>query len=242
VPAGKEEVELVSGHKRTRAAREAGVKRVIILLDVSGLTRSEVAAKVLAHNNIHGYSDMQVMKELAQEISEIEDRLEAYLPPELDEFEPEPMESLLSPKIAFDWKTMTLAFLSHQLADFRELIDAMPGTQDLVAAVDLENFDGFAAALSKFSRFREVKSANQAVAMLTRTALDIVETGQAQLSDGEWVHLSEVIGNARVPHELAESLLELTQAQIRDGAVPEDQPWRVLENLIAHYEATDVKS
>lgn len=227
VPAGKEAPEIVSGHKRVRAAREARLQRVVILLDTSGLTRSEVAAKVIAHNNISGHSDRQVMAELAQEIEDIEARLEAFLPPELDTLKLEPMDPLLSPTVTFDWKTVTFAFLPHQLDDLQALIAAMPGAQDLVAVADVAQFDAFAEALAQFSRFRDVKSANQALALMVRLALDVVQVGESQLSEGEWVHLTEVLGGGYVPRDVAERLADLMQAH----DISRSHGWQVLEWL-----------
>lgn len=229
VPAGKNAPEIVSGHKRVRAAREARLPRIVILLDTSGLTRSEVAAKVIAHNNISGHSDMQVMAELAQEIEDIEARLEAFLPAELDAMKLEPMEPLLSPAVTFDWKTVTFAFLPHQLDDLKALVAAVAGAQDLVAVVDVAQFDQFAEALAQFSRFRDVKSANQAMALMVRLALDVVQAGEAQLSDGEWVHLTEVLGSGHIPREVAERLTAL----MAEKGISRAQGWQVLE-LLAH--------
>ncbi len=234
IPAGNDIVEIVSGHKRIRAAREAGLERIVILLDTSGLSRSAVAAKVIAHNNLSGYSDKQVMAELAQEIQEIEDRLEAYLPPDIDDLELEPMDPLLSPKVNFDWKTVSFTFLPHQLEDMKELIDAMPNRQDLVVVAEVSLFAEFAEALSRYSRFREVKSANHAVAFMAKSALDIVESGESQLSDGEWLHLTEVLGTARVPRPLGEELAHKMKSLKSEGQITHG--WQLLETILAAYE------
>src|SRR5437762_1667585 len=47
-------LELISGHHRTRAATAAGLTEMFTLVDVTGLTRSQIAAKQLAHNAIEG--------------------------------------------------------------------------------------------------------------------------------------------------------------------------------------------
>ena len=48
------QIEIISGHHRVKSARAAGMKEIIAILDVSGLTRSKIAAKQLAHNAISG--------------------------------------------------------------------------------------------------------------------------------------------------------------------------------------------
>src|SRR6266699_1322539 len=44
----------ISGHHRTRAATAAGLSELFVLVDVTGLSRSQIAAKQLAHNAIEG--------------------------------------------------------------------------------------------------------------------------------------------------------------------------------------------
>lgn len=41
-------LEIISGHHRTRAATAAGLSELFVLMDVTGLTRSQIAAKHLA--------------------------------------------------------------------------------------------------------------------------------------------------------------------------------------------------
>ena len=48
------QIRIVSGHHRVRAAKEAGIKEAVILLDTRDLPRSLEVAKQLAHNSITG--------------------------------------------------------------------------------------------------------------------------------------------------------------------------------------------
>lgn len=235
VPAGATEIEIVSGHKRTRAARAAGIKRVIILLDVSGLSRSAVAAKVAAHNNIHGYTDQEILAQLAKEITDLEDRLEAFLPPEIDGMETEPMEPLLSPHLDIEWRVVSFSFLADQMETFNELIAAMQGPQDLVAVADVAQFEGFSRALADYARFREVKSANQAVAMMIKTTRDLVLVGEEQYGDGEWAHISQVLGVGQIPAEVASDLEQVVKDLEQRELLTKSTRWRVIEYLLDAY-------
>ena len=40
-------LEIVSGHHRIKSARAAGLKEIVVIVDVSGLSRSQIAAKQL---------------------------------------------------------------------------------------------------------------------------------------------------------------------------------------------------
>lgn len=233
VPADKTKPEIVSGHKRVRAARESGLEHIIVLLDESGLSRSAVAAKVLAHNNIVGYSDLEVMAQLSQEITDIDDKLEAFLPQELESEIEEELDSLLAPKLDLDWKTVTLAFLPEQLETFTDLIEAMPGRQDLVAVAEVALFDRFVKALGEFSRFHDVRSANMAVAMMAKVALDVAQTGEVQKGEGDWISLAEVLGGLRVPKEAASVIKEAVQSVKKETEVK--HYWQALELIAADY-------
>ncbi len=228
IPKGKTEPEIISGHKRVRAAREARLPRIIILLDESGLPRSSIVAKLLAHNNIHGYSDQQVMAMVAAEIENIDDKLEAYLPKELENAEPKELDPLITPKLDLQWKTVTLSFLPEQLSDFKELIEALPGRQDLVAVADVGRFDAFIQALNAYSRFQDVRSANAAVAMMIKAALDVVRDGRGEEGDGASISLAEIVGSLRIPAEAGQTLkaaiLKMKQAGV-------DYSWQALEQM-----------
>src|SRR5437667_8151464 len=54
-------LEIVSGHHRLRAATAAGVIELFALVDVTGLSRSQIAAKQLAHNSIEGEDNEQLL-------------------------------------------------------------------------------------------------------------------------------------------------------------------------------------
>ena len=233
IPEGNHRPEIVSGHKRVRAARESGLERIIILLDESGLSRSAVAAKVLAHNNIVGFSDLQVMAQLSLEIANIDDKAEAFLPEELEAEIERQLDPLLAPKLDLQWKIVTLMFLPDQLDTFRELIEAIPGRQDLVAVGEANLFDQFVKAVEGFSRFHDVRSANMAIALMAKVALDVAQTGEVQEMEGDWVSLAEVIGGLRLPKAAGEVIKEAVKAVKKDQELKHS--WQALELIAADY-------
>lgn len=82
-------LEIVSGHHRIKSARAAGIKELIAIIDVSGLTRSQIAAKQLAHNAIAGFDDESTLREICKMITDVDDMLESYIGKEIME---EPLE------------------------------------------------------------------------------------------------------------------------------------------------------
>ena len=74
-----DKIEVISGHHRLRASKEIGLKEITVLLDVSGLTRSQIAAKQLAHNAINGFDDPSMLKEIAKLITDVDDMIESFI-------------------------------------------------------------------------------------------------------------------------------------------------------------------
>lgn len=114
-------VEIVSGHRRTRAARAAGLDHINVLLDRTELTRSSIAAKQLAHNAIEGTDDEDMLRRIADIITDVDDMLESAIDKEYFDAVQEKARQMPVPQVDFDWKTVQLTFLDHQVCDLNRL-------------------------------------------------------------------------------------------------------------------------
>lgn len=182
-PPGSDELRIVSGHHRTRAAGAAGLTRIPILVDTSALTRSQITAKQIAHNQLVGLSDEAIIRELLKELESVDDFLETGLPEEFLPGVATDSPPILMPHADFDWRTMSFVFLPHQLDDFRRLLDTLDGQQEIVAVAPRETFEAFARAVSQFQRIKEIRSAGTAVALLTELALEKIEEANDRTPD-----------------------------------------------------------
>lgn len=77
-------LEIISGHHRVRAATAAGISDLFAIVDTIGLSRSQIAAKQLAHNAIQGQDNDQLLAEIYQQIKDAESKLEAFVDAKLD--------------------------------------------------------------------------------------------------------------------------------------------------------------
>src|SRR5438094_10157750 len=77
-------LEIISGHHRVRAATAASLSEMFVLVDVTGLSRSQIAAKQLAHNAIEGEDNEQLLAESYRQIEDAEAKLEAFVEQTLD--------------------------------------------------------------------------------------------------------------------------------------------------------------
>lgn len=78
-------IEIISGHHRVRAARQAGIYEIYVIVDVSGLSEDKIRAKQLAHNSISGYDNSELVKRIFDEIQDASAKLEAFIPDKLVE-------------------------------------------------------------------------------------------------------------------------------------------------------------
>ena len=82
-------------------------------------------------------------------------------------------ESSLTPRLDIEWRTVTFAWVPHQLEEFETLLQSLPPS-DLVGVADAANFPSFAEAAQKYGRLKEIRSVGIIIAHL-------VELAQAEL-------------------------------------------------------------
>lgn len=203
-------VEIVSGHHRTRAARAAGLDHINVLLDRTELTRSSIAAKQLAHNAIEGTDD--------------EDMLESAIDKEYFDAVQEKARQMPVPQVDFDWKTVQLTFLDHQVCDLNRLCEKA-AKADVELAVPMELFKPFVEALQATKKYGDVKNAGAAVWLMTRAALR-----QFGEDDGRaYTPIMKLFGRAAIPTTTYEGVKSIIERKMKAGEI--SQPWEIFENL-----------
>ncbi|MGW6456529.1 hypothetical protein ACWF94_11500 [Streptomyces sp. NPDC055078] len=174
-PGGEGPVEVISGHHRSRAARSAGINRIPAIIDTRKMRRSEVIAKQIAHNELHGNPDKDVLAQLVSMIDNVDDLIATGL----DEDQLPTVEAddtkLAIPHGEFDWRAATLMFLPHQMEDFKDAITAIASGTDVVGVASAEQFEEFASAVYAFGRCKDVRNFTTMVAMLTDIARREIE-------------------------------------------------------------------
>lgn len=228
-------IEIISGHHRFRAAREAGMKDVIVILDISGLNRSQIAAKQIAHNAISGFDDNDVLKEIAKMITDVDDMLESYIGKDILEEPMAEIEKLLSPTVSFEWKNVVFTFLPHQIDDLEKLVKAIETQKpEFIGAANIEQYKGFMEMLSKFQTFSNIKNVGAAIhAMIKQTERMLVDIGYSE--DSEWVQLTNLFGSCAIPGESAKVIEQAITKAEKEGMVTSKNRWQLIEYLCADY-------
>nr|UVM81342.1 MAG: ParB-like nuclease domain protein [Bacteriophage sp.] len=228
-------IEIISGHHRIRSGKDAGIKEFFVILDVSGLNRSKIVAKQIAHNAISGFDDQSTLKELAKMLEDVDDMIESYAGKDILAEPEAELEKYLSPTVEFDWKNLTFTFLPHQIADLQKLIDALESTKpDVLGVADIEQYKPFMETLAKYQQFANVKNTGAAIhAMIKCTEQMFDDIGYAE--DSEWVQLTGIFGSSAVPAESAEIIQEAVKKMVEEGVVGPKNKWQAIEYLAADY-------
>jgi hypothetical protein len=227
-------IEIVSGHHRIRASREAGIKRIPILLDTTGLSRSAIAAKQLAHNFINGYDDKDLVAEIAKLITNVDDMIESYLGKAQIEVMNIDVGALLNPSMEIEWKELSFLFLQAQFDKFKDLVSAI-GKKDLVGVAEAEKFKPFIEALGKYQKYSDIHSVGMAIDILTKKALEEV-SGAEYTENGEWQTIASCIGGGgSIPKDQATILKSAIDEMVKSGLVDKKKKWQGLVRMADYY-------
>lgn len=212
-------IEIISGHHRIRSGKDAGLKEIFVILDVSGLNRSKITAKQIAHNAISGFDDQATLKELAKMLDDVDDMIESYAGKEILGEPDGEIEKLLSPTMQFDWKNVVLLFLSHQIADLNRLVEAARRlAPDYVGVASLDEYKPFIEAMVKYQGFSDIKNVGAAVHAMTKLALRTMDEA-GYTDDADWVQLSQIFGATAIPKESADIISKAVKMMIDDGSI-----------------------
>ena len=228
-------IKIISGHHRIKSARQAGMKEIYAILDVSGLTRSQEAAKQLAHNAISGFDDNSTLKEIVKMISDVDDMLESFVGKDILSEPMAEFDKLISPSVQFDFRTITFTFLPHQLQNLEALIKHLEKQGcELIGVADLEHGQKFVETLTKYQQFQDVRNVGAAIASMTEAANEKMDVAGYDPT-GEWTYLTKVFGSNSIPSDAAGVISQALKKAEKDGVVTKKNRWQLIEYLCADY-------
>lgn len=227
-------IEIISGHHRIRSGKDAGLKEFFVILDTSGLNRSKIVAKQIAHNAISGFDDQSTLKELAKMLDDVDDMIESYAGKDILAEASADLENYLSPRIEFDWKNVSIMFLPHQIADLNALVEATKRlSPDYVGLASIDKYKLFIETLAKYQVFADVKNVGAAIHAMTKAALN--EMNAVRNDDVKWVKLSSIFGSHAIPEETAEIISKAVKKMIDLGQIDSKNKLDFLKILAERY-------
>ncbi len=228
-------LEIVSGHHRIKSARAAGLKEIVVIVDVSGLSRSQIAAKQLAHNAISGFDDDSTLREIVKMITDVDDMIESFVGKDIMEEPLEAYDKMLSPAIQFDFKNVTFSFLPHQVQDMDVLIKSLETTaSEIVGVASYEQCKRFVETLSRYQKFTDIRNVGAAIHSMIQNASEKMD-GVGFNEDEEWTYLAKLFGSNAIPGESAKVIQQAIKKAEKEGTVTSKNRWQLIEYLCADY-------
>jgi hypothetical protein len=232
-------VEIVSGHHRIRAARAAKLPGLPVIVDVTGLSRSQIRGKQLAHNSISGYDDPDMLARIYQQIEEVESRLESYV----DEAKMlEPLEPVAAPglSLSLDHRIAAIAFLPHQQRQFRKAVDALIEVLDAdeVWMAHLKQVEEFRRVVADMGKSYDVRALGPVFGKMAEIVFEHLNVPDDKVADREaWRPLVDLAGGktAMVPPDAAaviEEMVDKVRKQTKNKGM---KLWQALELVAADY-------
>lgn len=228
-------LEIISGHHRIKSARAAGLKEFFAIIDVSGLTRSQIAAKQLAHNAISGFDDDSTLREIVKMITDVDDMIESFIGKDIMEEPLTEYDKMLSPAVQFDFKNITFSFLPHQVADMDALIKNLETTApDIVGVASYEQCKEFVETLGKYQKFTDIRNVGAAIHSMVQAANEKMnDIGFDEEED--WTYLAKLFGSNAVPGASAQVIQQAIKKAEKEGAITSKNRWQLIEYLCADY-------
>ena len=227
-------LEIISGHHRVKSARAAEMKEIIAIVDVSGLSRSKIAAKQLAHNAISGFDD-GTLREIVKMIDDVDDMIESFVGKEIMEEPLEQYDKMLSPAVQFDFKNVTFTFLPHQVNDMDILVkDLESKAPEIVGVASYEQCKAFVETLSKYQKFTDIRNVGAAIHSMIENANEKMDTVGFDAEE-EWTYLAKVFGSNAIPADAAEVIKQAIKKAEKEGTITSKNRWQLIEYLCADY-------
>jgi len=174
--AGNEEFFIISGHHRTRASRKAGVLNIICLVIEREMTIDEVRSKQISHNSLDGYDDPQVLKELYDEIKDIDLRIAAGL----GDFELT-MDSkavqIDDIKVELDYELINILFLPRNTLKLNEVMEQIQDEATVYIA-DKKDFEKFADEARIIAKRDNIINASAIFARMLEIVGNYIDAGR----------------------------------------------------------------
>lgn len=166
---GRDEFYIISGHHRTRAARQAGVMVVAVLVIERELTDDEITAKQLAHNALAGYDDADTLKRLYESIQDLDQRIASGLT-DLEIKVEAPSIPSDEIDVQFEFEPVYILFMKAGHERFQEMLDKLEDDAKIYAA-DKEDFARYTKMINTVSKSANIRN----VAGIMTKIMDIVD-------------------------------------------------------------------
>ena len=228
-------LEIISGHHRIKSARAAELKEIVAIIDVSGLSRSKIASKQLAHNAISGFDDQDVLKEICKMLDDVDDMLESFIGKDILEEPLEQYDKLLSPAVQFDFKNITFSFLPHQVRDMDALVKNLESSApEIIGVAPYEQCKHFIEALARYQKFSDIRNVGAAIHSMIESVTEKMDDAGFN-EEEDWTYLTKLFGSNAIPAESAATITKAIKKAEKEGTVTSKNRWQLIEAWATDY-------
>ena len=201
-------IEIVSGHHRVRAARQAEIYEIFVILDVTGLSRDRIKAKQLAHNSIDGYDNEELVKRIFDSIEDAASKIEAFVPANIvEEFK---RISVSDVNVEMDIQQIQLMFFKYEKACFEKLANYLE-EKDEVYAAELKEFEKVKKAIRETGKEYNIRAVGTIMARLCELCLARYEGANV-----EHKYIADCMKSTLLTTEQADKLTALLKNKGKD--------------------------
>jgi hypothetical protein len=225
--------EIISGHHRVRAATAAGISEMFVLVDVTGLTHSQIAAKQLAHNSIEGQDNEQLVAEIYRQIEDAESKLEAFIDEKLDvEIPKVKIEGL---DVEIDFKTVLLIFLPRVKERLDRALEYLRSSGQRLDGVYIATDSDYASLEKAVRKIHEEYDVRVVADIIGKMADLALAACGVSVQNPERVHIKDILGTTWLPKEAASVIRDAVQKMVKAGDIGQTNRWQALEYWAAEY-------
>lgn len=236
---------VLSGNHRVKAAIAAGIERAAVMLCDEPLSEQRRIAIQLSHNAIAGQDDPATLKNLYDQLQDIDWRLYSGLDDKTLELLEQVGIGSLS-EAALDFQTITLTFLPTEKdkAD-RAWDSARPGllSSDEAWLARLREhertLDALDSAGKSFGVTNVATSLLLVLEIFERHAQDLqagyLDAGGEALEPKRWVPLSSLFGHKGIPASAAATIARALTEMKDAGEVTDRTAWKAIERWATEY-------
>ena len=231
---------VLSGNHRTKAAIEAGLEEIEIMVTDEKLDEQQKMAIQLSHNQLAGQDDPDILKQIYEKITDLDMKLYTGLDDKTLELLSKETASSLS-EANLEYQTVMLTFLPDEL-------ETVKRTFKLAEEGKKGKGEKWLARYKEYDRWLdniEVAGSSYGVKNVA-TSLDIIlsvfEHNLADLAKGwenqntkSYVPIASVLGISKIPTPIAKKLNKVTEKMIGAKEIESAKRYDVLDKLLDYY-------
>lgn len=167
---GTGQIQIISGHHRTRTAAKAGIDRIPVIIDERPMTKSTITAKQIAANELTGHADEKLLAQLITQMDNVDDLLMSGLD---QDHMPHPESEKIDINglsMQYDFKSVELMFLGREFQEFEEFVDKSKA--DMVGLAPMELYEDFSNEIIGYADRHNIKNVAAAISRLIQVAME----------------------------------------------------------------------